>query len=232
MILTGNGVEELRPREKIKAMGIEQLTTQELFSIILGSGSKHVPLKVLSQRVTQKIADKKKLGLNDLQQLKGIGLAKACQVLAVVELIERFRPVGYPLIDSLQSALNQLADIRFAEREHMVCLYLNTRLQLLQKETIAIGNLNQILIKPRDIFAIIKHQPISNFILAHNHPSGDPTPSSDDLTFTYRLAEASQLLGIELLDHIIIGKHKHYSCREHDQLRPTLPPQSPAAEAL
>jgi DNA repair protein RadC len=213
----------LLPREKLQSEGVTALRTEELFSIILGSGSKQVPIQVLAQKISQKIQEKKNLKLEDLQRVKGIGVAKGCQILAAIELVERLRPIGYPLIDSTAKVLLQIGELRYSQREQLVCLYMNTRLQLLFKETLAMGSINTTALAPRDIFSVIKHHPVTNIILAHNHPSGDPTPSPEDKVFTRRIVEAGKLLGVEVLDHVIVGKEHHYSFQEQGVFQ-RLPP--------
>ncbi len=205
---------KLLPREKIQTRGVEQLSTPELLSTILGSGSRDVPVSQLADQIHQQFTFSTKVELADLLKIKGLGIAKSCQILAILELVERLRPSGYPLMDSLLKVLTQLGEIRYAQQERLICLYLNTRMQLILKETLAIGSANQINIRPSDIFGLIKHHPIHFLILAHNHPSGNPSPSAEDLLFTQRIAKAGQLLGVELLDHIIVGKEAHYSCKE------------------
>jgi DNA repair protein RadC len=209
---------DFSPREKIRKEGVSFLSTQELLAVILGSGIHRVPVQLLAQQISEQILTHQKIQLSDLTSIRGVGEAKACQILAAIELVERLRPSGYPLLDSLQKVLNQVGELRYAQREQMVCLYLNTRMQLVHKETIAMGSVNQTVITPKDVFSVIKHHPVSFFILVHNHPSGDPTPSDEDLEFTRVMNEAGHLLGVELLDHAIVGQEKHYSLREHKQL--------------
>jgi DNA repair protein RadC len=209
----------LRPREKITEGGIEGLTTAELLSVILGSGIKNVPVHVLAKRIFEKLTQRKSIKLSDLTSIKGVGRAKGCQILAAIELVERFRPIGYPMIDCLDKVLMHVNEIRYANRETIICLYLNARMQLVLKETLSIGSVNQSVLQPRDIFSVIKYHPVSYLILAHNHPSGDPTPSGEDQRFTHVIQEAGHLLGLDLLDHVIVAKDQHTSCRELGWMR-------------
>ncbi len=210
--------EQLLPREKIQQHGVASLTTVELLQTILGSGSARQPVTRLATKITDQLHLKKKLELSDLLTIPGIGTAKACQIVAAVELVERLRPMGTPVLDSLQKVLQQLGEIRYLSRETIVCLYLNARMQLLLKETVAIGSVNQSIVSPRDIFSVIKEYPISYLILAHNHPSGVALPSSEDVLFTQSIQEAGHLLGVEVLDHVIMAKEEHYSFREQHRV--------------
>src|SRR5260221_5391288 len=147
----------LLPREKMQLRGPELLTTPELLSVILGTGSQHIPVHALAKKIADKLSQNSKITLTQLQEIKGIGLAKACQILAAIELVERLRPQGAPVLDNLQKVLTHLGELRYAAREQILCLYLNARLQLILKETLAIGTLNQAIIQPRDVFAVIKY---------------------------------------------------------------------------
>jgi DNA repair protein RadC len=194
------------------------VTTEELLSVILGSGSQHLHVDELAREIVNRLQSKMTLNLDALMKIKGVGLAKACQILAALELVERLRPIGYPVIDSLSSVLDQAGELRTLAREHICCLYLNARMQLLLKETISIGSVNQSIISPRDIFSVIKYHPVVFIILLHNHPSGDATPSPSDFEFTHHIWHAGQLLGVELLDHVIVGNRQHYSFKEQGKL--------------
>ncbi len=204
----------LRPREKIMHRGVETLSLEELFTVILGSGSTKLPVEHLAKKISQTFLDLNKVELSDLLSIKGVGLAKASQILAAIELVERLRPSGSPIMDSVQQVLTQVGELRYADREQLLCLYLNARMQLILREILAIGNMNQIGIVPRDIFTTIKHHPIHFIILAHNHPTGVAIPSEEDKKFTQRIAEAGQILGIELLDHLIVARSEHFSFKE------------------
>jgi len=209
----------LQPREKITSVGVTQLTTPELVAVVLGSGTSTHPIGKLAERVAQQLRETKP-DLKSLLSIPGIGMAKACQLLAMIEFVERVRPTGFPVIDQLQKVTELVGELKTLQREHIVCLYLNTRLQLLLKETVAVGSVNQSAVTARDIFSVIKYHPVSYLILVHNHPSGDPSPSAEDKVFTRRITEAGQILGIEVLDHVIIAERGHYSFKEHHLLTP------------
>lgn len=204
-----------RPREKLASQGIEFLNTQELLSLILGSGSAQIDVTRLAKQIEKLAETKKTLQLPDLTAIKGIGLAKAAQILAAVELAERLNPrVPDLILNSAEKVLAYLSELRFAEREQLVALYLNARHRLVHKEILAIGGLNQVSVTPRDVLSPIKHLPVLYIILAHNHPSGETNPSTDDIDFTVRIRQACQILGIELLDHLIITRTSQLSLKQ------------------
>lgn len=203
------------PREKLQSEGVASLATAELVALVLGSGTAKHPIQELSRTVVEKLRDSS-VNLADLRSIPGIGLAKACQLLAMVEFVERIRPSGFPVIDQLRKVVELVSELKTFQREHIVCLYLNTRLQLLLKETVAVGSVNQSVVSAKDIFSVIKYHPVSFIILVHNHPSGDPSPSAEDKVFTKRISDAGQILGIEVIDHVIVAERGHYSFKEHN----------------
>lgn len=199
--------------------GIDYLTTQELLIVLLGSGIRGVNVRTLARILEKVLHDQPFPQLHDIVKIHGIGLAKACQLLAALELAERLRP-RHPdaVIDSLEKVLHIIADLSHAQRERVVGLYLDARLQLIEMEVLAVGSVNQSIIAPRDVFSVIQHRPVVYLILAHNHPSGNVEPSPEDIAFTRTMRDAGVLLGVELLDHVIVGKQSHYSFKEHGRM--------------
>ena len=166
-----------------------------------------------------KFPKKKLLSLDfeKLSEIKGIGPGKACLLLAAFELTKRALEVednNLPTINSAKDAVAQLQELRTAKKEHFAVLYLNARNQLVCKETISIGTLNASLVHPREVFEPAARIFAAQIILAHNHPSGDSTPSEDDLDLTKRMVEAGKILGIEVVDHVIISNLNSFSFKE------------------
>ena len=209
-----------RPRERLIAMGAAGLRTSELLMTILGTGIKGAPVAEVAKKLTIVFEETplQEIRVETLTKIRGVGNSKACAILAMLELAERLHmkeDIAFTSPSIVWSLLQTYAE---SSKEHLICLYLNARYQLVHREVLAIGSLNQLMIFPRDVFAPIKNFPIVNIILAHNHPSGDPSPSEDDVVFTKKMKEASALLGIELLDHIIITKKKFVSLKEQKLL--------------
>lgn len=207
------------PREKMMEKGTANLRDSELMAILLRTGIKGKGVIRLSQEILQKFPTKTLLSLsyNELSKIKGIGPGKACLLLSAFELTKRALKIednNLPTIVSAKDAVAQLQDLRQAKKEHFVVLYLNARNQLVHKETISIGTLDASLVHPREVFKPAIDCLTTAVIVAHNHPSGDPEPSENDIELTRRLRQAGEILGIELLDHIIITKDKFNSFKE------------------
>jgi DNA repair protein RadC len=153
--------------------------------------------------------------IEELSQIKGIGLAKAAQIKASFELGKRedlepeFKNYDIKAPETVVKAIR--ASIKDKAKEHFKLILLNPRNKIIGISTVSIGSLNASLVHPREVFKDAIGHSAASVVLAHNHPSGDPEPSEDDLTITKRLTEAGKILGIEVLDHIIIGKNNHYS---------------------
>jgi len=212
-----------RPREKLIAKGAENLKDSELLAILLriGRAGKNV-IEIASQILT-KHSKKRLLQMTyeDLVKISGIDSAKATTLLAAFELSKRAMEVddsNLPVISTPKDVVAQLTELRHNKKEHFVALYLNARNQLVHKETISMGTLNANLVHPREVFEPALKHSAAGIMVAHNHPSGDPKPSEDDLEITKRLVEAGKMMGVELLDHVIIAANNHFSFKDEKLL--------------
>ncbi|RFU66101.1 RadC family protein [Peribacillus glennii] len=212
---------EERPRERFLQDGPQSLSTQELLALLLRTGTKDESVIQLANRLIKAFEGLRLLkdaSVEEMTAIKGIGEAKAIQILASVELGRRISSLNYNdryVIRSPEDCANYCMDeMRFLSQEHFVCLYLNTKNQVLHKQTIFIGSLNASIVHPREVFKEAFRRSAASIICLHNHPSGDPTPSREDIDVTKRLAECGKIIGIELLDHVIIGEQKYVSLKE------------------
>ncbi len=208
-----------RPREKLQRLGSAALSDTELLAILLGSGTKDMNVLELAGRLLKRHGAKAlpKLSVDELKAIKGVGVAKACQLVACFELARRLlskEDEGETIIREPQDAYTLTKDLQAAKKEHFVVLYLDARNKVLKKETISIGTLTASLVHPREVFQPAVGLSAASVILVHNHPSGHTEPSQDDLALTRRLIEAGKLMGIEVLDHLIVGHKKFLSLRE------------------
>ena len=213
----------LKPRERLIQRGAGSLRDHELLAILLGSGIKGQHVLDLAASILEKYPDGTlaQLPYAELEKIRGIGPAKACALLAATELIRRWLHTdegSLPAIESPQDAADQVPELRRAKKEHFVALYLNARNQLLSKETVSVGTLTANLVHPREVFQPAVAQSAASVILVHNHPSGDPNPSPEDLTLTARLREAGELMGITVLDHVVLGERALVSFKEQGRL--------------
>ncbi len=212
-----------RPREKLIAKGVENLKDSELLAILLRTGTIGKNVIEIASQILSKYSKKRLLQMTyaDLSKISGINSAKATTLLAAFELSKRALEVNdtnLPVISDAKDAVAQLSDMRDLKKEHLVALYLNAKNQLVHKETISMGTLNANLVHPREVFEPALKYSAAQIIAAHNHPSGDPKPSEDDLEVTKRLTEAGKMMGIELMDHVIISKTSHFSFKEEKLL--------------
>ncbi|MFZ4450555.1 RadC family protein [Salibacterium aidingense] len=210
-----------RPREKMVKIGAEQLSNQELLAILLRTGTKNESVLQLSQRVLYDfdgLLMLKEATMEELQKIKGIGLAKALELRAALELGRRiytFQENEKYVIRSPEDVSRYVMDdMRFLTQEHFVILCLNTKNQVIHRQTLFIGSLNSSIVHPRELFKEALRRSAASVICLHNHPSGDPAPSQEDIDVTKRLMEGGKILGIEVLDHIIIGDRKFTSLKE------------------
>lgn len=210
-----------RPRERLVRQGAASLSNQELIAILLRTGTKEESVLHLANRVLSffdQIQELKEATLEEMMSVKGIGQAKAVQLLAAVELGRRLsqkHPDRRYSIRSPQDAASLLmADMTSLKQENFVVLFLNVKNQVIHRQTIFIGSLNASIVHPREIFREAVKRSAASIICAHNHPSGNPNPSPEDIEVTQRLTDAGKIVGIELLDHVIIGDHQFVSLKE------------------
>ncbi len=212
---------EERPRERFLKYPSSTISTHELIAIILRTGSRQESVIELSKRILYKYDNLKALSnapIKDLMKIKGIGTSKAIELLAAFELGKRVLKESFDSSVKLHSPesiyLYLKDDLEMKTQEHFIALYLNTKGELVKKETLFIGSLNSSLIHPRELFKHAVLNSAATIIVSHNHPSGDPTPSNQDIEITKILHKNSIMMDIELLDHIIIGKDRYYSFKE------------------
>ncbi len=208
-----------RPREKLLAKGVENLKDSELLAILLRTGTIGKNVIEIASQILSKYSKKRLLQMTyaDLSKISGIDSAKATTLLAAFELSKRALEVNdtnLPVISDAKDAVAQLSDMRDLKKEHFVVLYLNAKNQMVHKETISMGTLNENLVHPREVFEPALKYSAAQIIVAHNHPSGDPKPSEDDLELTKRLTEAGKMMGIEVMDHVIVSKNSYFSFKE------------------
>ncbi|MCM3021885.1 RadC family protein [Heyndrickxia ginsengihumi] len=216
---------EDRPRERFIQYGATSLSNQELLAILLRTGTKKESVIQLANRLLQYFEGLnllKDASIEEMTAIKGIGTAKAVQVLAAIELGRRISNLKYNdryVIRSPQDGANYVMnDMRFLTQEHFVCLYLNVKNQVIHQQTIFIGSLNASIVHPREVFKEAFRRSAASIICFHNHPSGDPSPSREDIEVTKRLVECGKIMGIEVLDHMIIGDKKYISLKEKGYL--------------
>jgi len=216
--------EEKKPREKLIKYGPDVLRIPELVSIILNTGYRDENVLELSQRIIKEygskaIASEKNVGR--IMETLGIPIVKACQIVACFELGRRFfqeEPGKMPTVRGPEDVYIYLEDMRKLKKEQFRGLYLNARNKVIHDEVISIGTLTANLVHPREVFQPAIEYLACGVIVAHNHPSGDPDPSEDDLEITRKLTAVGQTMDIELLDHIIIGKNRYVSFKEKGML--------------
>lgn len=214
-----------RPRERLVKNGAKSLSNQELLAILLRTGTREESVIQMANKLLKNFEGLRLLkdaSLEEIMAVKGIGYAKAVQILAAVEIGRRIGNLTYQdryVIRSPEDGANYVMnDMRFLSQEHFVCLYLNTKNQVLHQQTIFIGSLNALIVHPREVFKEAFRRSAASIICLHNHPSGDPAPSREDIEVTKRLVECGKLMGIDILDHIIIGDKKFVSLKEKGYL--------------
>ena len=212
-----------RPYEKCLRLGAERLSDVELLAVLLRTGTRGENAVELSRKILYHAGESGILGIHQfnierLKKIKGIGEVKAIQISCISELAKRLAKASYQdtvcFTEPKTIAQYYMEDLRHEKQEHMKLLMLNSKAKLLGETTISKGTVNASLITPRELFIEALQKNAVSIILLHNHPSGDPTPSKEDMLTTKRILDAGALIGIELLDHIIIGNNCYISFRE------------------
>lgn len=209
-----------RPREKLLAKSAKTLSDAELLAVLIGTGSAKQNAVRLGELILRRFPSNKlaNMTLEDLETIPGIGKSKAARIYAALELGERvYSSVSFTktVLRSTHDVLQHLKDIVDKKQEHLVVLYMNARYELLQKEIVGIGSLNSLMITPKEIFNHSLKIPCAFIIVAHNHPSGDPQPSDDDIQFTKRIHEAGEIMSIPMIDHIIVARQGYFSFKDN-----------------
>ncbi|WP_026326379.1 RadC family protein [Paenibacillus ginsengihumi] len=213
---------EERPRERMMQYGPHALSNAELLAILLRTGTIQESAVHLAARLLKQCGGLRGLvdmSLHQLTELKGIGEAKALQIQAGIELGRRLSRTAMSDAVVIRSPHDVAAllseDLRYLQKEHFVCLFLNTKNHVIAQETLSMGSLNASIVHPREVFRAAIKRSSASIICVHNHPSGDPTPSPEDVQITERLVQAGEIVGIEVLDHVIIGDRRFVSLKEH-----------------
>jgi DNA repair protein RadC len=209
-----------RPRERLASLGATSLSNAELIAILLRTGIKGINAVQLGQKILMDcggLAGLHRLSYTELCRMRGIGPAKAAQIKAAVELGNRFAastPTEHPVIQSPEDAASLiLYEMGALEQEHLNVMLLDTRNRMVKLVEVYRGSLNSSLIRVSEVFKEAVRANAAAIIVVHNHPSGDPTPSPEDISVTQAIVQAGKLLDIEVLDHIVVGKNKFISLK-------------------
>jgi DNA repair protein RadC len=210
-----------RPRERLLRCGSDALSSAELIAIVLGSGTEGDNALDLAERLLANLGGVRSLAgatVLELSAVRGIGPAKAAQLQAAAELGRRCmvsQPADRPRIRGPRDVWELLShDLRDEVREHFFAILLDTRNGVLRRHVVSVGDLNSAIVHPREVFSPAIRHGAAALVVAHNHPSGDPTPSPEDVQVTKRLLDAGRLLGIELLDHVVLTESGWVSLKE------------------
>lgn len=215
---------DMRPREKLLDHGETMLNEYELLAIILGNGTRDISALELANQLLATFHGLRHLqeaSLEELQQVKGIGPAKAASIKATFEIgrrvvVDTKNRIFIKSPEDVQQIATQYLGpaMRDYDREHFLVLYLDRKGGLIVKEDVSVGGLHSSIVHPREVFKTAVKRSAASIILAHNHPSGDPAPSREDIDITRRLIEAGQIIGIDVIDHVVIGDNRYCSFKE------------------
>lgn len=211
-----------RPMERLIKFGADSLSNAELLAILLRTGTRGENIISISTRLLSQVDGLDGLlnvGLDDIKKIRGIKTVKACQLMAMTELFKRFNTLRSQRQEYKITSPKDVADLLINEmnslnQEVLKLILLNTKNIMIGVKDVFKGSLNTSIVHPREIFSEAVKKGSANIIICHNHPSGDPTPSKEDINLTIRIKQCGELMGIGLLDHIIIGNNKYISLKE------------------
>lgn len=214
--------EEERPVEKLLINGPESLSNPELLAVILRTGTRGENIISLSTRIISEFNGLDGLldaGINEITSIKGVKNIKASQIMAIGELVRRINKLNVIRSGKIISSPSDIAshimkEMVVLKQEVLKLIMLDTKNNIIGIKDLFKGSLNTSIVHPREIFKEAIKKSSSSIIICHNHPSGDPTPSKEDINITIRLKECSKIIGIDLLDHLIIGKDQYVSLKE------------------
>ena len=226
MINFKNIPESDKPRERLYQYGSENLSDEELISIILKTGTKGISVKEVSLKLLENVGDIKRLkdiGINTLMEINGIGRVKAIEIKAAIELgrriyIENNKLSGVILNNSLKIYEYFKDLVGNKKQEYFYTVYVDTKGRYIDKKCLFVGTINNSIVHPREIFKEAYLLSANGIICIHNHPSGDPTPSKEDVVITRKIKEIAMIHGIRLVDHLIVGVNSYYSFYEDNKL--------------
>ena len=226
MIKFKNLPDNEKPRERLYMYGSENLSNEELISIILKTGTKKMSVKELSLKLLEEIGDLENfrdIGINSLMKIEGIGRVKAIEIKAAMELGRRVymdnNRIDKMVLNSSEVIYNYFRNILVDKKqEYFYCIYVDTKSKYIEKKCLFVGTINSSVVHPREVFKEAYLLSASGIICIHNHPSGDVTPSREDINLTKKLKEISLIHGIKLIDHIIIGNDNYFSFFDNNML--------------
>ncbi len=201
-----------RPRERLRDLGPQALSNAELVAVLLRTGSKGESVLNMSNRLLASLGGLRGLGriqYSELCELHGVSDAKACQILAALEFgrrINALSPEDRPTISTPEDVVNVAgSDMGMLDREELRVVLLSTKNHVLGADTVYKGNVSSSLVRVAEVLSPVIRRNSPSFIMVHNHPSGDPSPSPDDVLVTRKIARAAEMMDIDLLDHVVIG---------------------------
>lgn len=209
---------EEQPREKLLKYGVLSLTDEELVALLLNTGSSNLQIDKLSDSVVKLMDNKEKLNINELSKIKGLGIVKSSQICAAMELGRRKISKRKQQIIDPKDVYKTVRHYASRKQEIFISVSINCAHEILSIDVASMGTINQCIVHPREVFSnAIDHRAVA-IIICHNHPTGNLSPSANDLHITQRLIECGKILGIEILDHIIFSEDEYHSMKEYNEL--------------